>query len=549
MKLKKLISACLCSVLAAGSMLCPYPASLTVCTQDAYAVVADLASTAEPLLTKTGNEKAAEIYSVPLDGVDTAKLDKVVAKIECDTGYCNGCIGYKDLNGVWQQAEQETKNGTSDWTLEGIGGIRGNLQVRLWRIRNHYDKDGNELTNQPGKANLISVSLYSKNGDELKTQTVTTTTTTTTTTKATTSTQAATTTSATKATSTTTSAQATTTTSTTKATSTTTSTQTTTTTSATKATSTTTSTQATTTTSTTKATSTTTSTTASTTTTSSTPAATTTTVPLNQRVKGDANGDGDIASDDAQMVLFDAVNTLAGHASQFPAELAGIVDINQNSQIDVSDAQLILNYYTFKLGKNLHTWEELLAMLKEEGERTDIKVIDGVTYVQGLMIVNKTYALPSSYNPGGLTPETKSAFAEMQKAAFNSEGLNLYSVSDFRSYETQRILYNNYVKRDGKAAADTYSARPGHSEHQTGLAIDVNCAGDAFHNTREAKWLAENCWKYGFIVRYPLGKADKTGYKYESWHIRYVGKEWAKKIYDSGLCMEEYFNLTSEYAD
>ena len=73
--------------------------------------------------------------------------------------------------------------------------------------------------------------------------------------------------------------------------------------------------------------------------------------------------------------------------------------------------------------------------------------------------------------------------------------------------------------------------------------MDLNCAGAAFHNTPEAKWLAENCWKYGFIIRFPEGKEDKTGYMYESWHIRYVGKDWAKKIYDSGLCLEEYFNL------
>lgn len=181
-------------------------------------------------------------------------------------------------------------------------------------------------------------------------------------------------------------------------------------------------------------------------------------------------------------------------------------------------------------------------------DRDDIKVIDGVTYVQGVMIVNKTYALPSTYNPNGLTQETKDAFAELQRDA-SAAGYSMYSVSDFRSYEQQVTLYNNYVARDGKEAADTYSARPGHSEHQTGLTIDVNCAGAAFHDTPEAKWLAENCWKYGFIIRFPRGKEDKTGYTYESWHIRYVGKDWAKKIYDSGLCLEEYFNLESKYAE
>ena len=181
------------------------------------------------------------------------------------------------------------------------------------------------------------------------------------------------------------------------------------------------------------------------------------------------------------------------------------------------------------------------------GKRTDIEVKDGITYIQGLMIVNKSYPLPKEYNPGAMTPETKTAYDEMLKDAA-AAGLTLKSVSDFRSYETQDQLYKNYCARDGQAAADTYSARPGHSEHQTGLAIDINCAGSAFDNTPEAKWLAENCWKYGFILRYPKGKENITGYQYESWHIRYVGKDWAKKITDSGLTMEEYFQIDSKYA-
>ena len=182
-----------------------------------------------------------------------------------------------------------------------------------------------------------------------------------------------------------------------------------------------------------------------------------------------------------------------------------------------------------------------------DGKRTDIEVKDGITYIQGLMIVNKSYPLPKEYNPGGMTAETKAAYDEMVKDAA-AAGLSLKSVSDFRSYATQEQLYKNYCNRDGQAAADTYSARPGHSEHQTGLAIDINCAGSGFDNTPEAKWLAENCWKYGFILRYPKGKENITGYQYESWHIRYVGKEWAKTITESGLTLEEYFQIDSKYA-
>ncbi|MBP0976499.1 MAG: M15 family metallopeptidase, partial [Oscillospiraceae bacterium] len=183
-----------------------------------------------------------------------------------------------------------------------------------------------------------------------------------------------------------------------------------------------------------------------------------------------------------------------------------------------------------------------------ENTRADMQVIDGITYFDGVMIVNKTYTLPQSYNPGGMTADTRAAFAELQEAA-KADGLTITSVSDFRSYETQDTLYHNYVARDGQAAADTFSARAGHSEHQTGMAIDCNWAGDAFNTTPEAKWLAENAWKYGFIVRYPQDKEAITGFKYESWHIRYLGKEWAKKIYDSGLCLEEYFHIDSKYAE
>ncbi|MCQ2406951.1 MAG: D-alanyl-D-alanine carboxypeptidase family protein [Oscillospiraceae bacterium] len=177
-----------------------------------------------------------------------------------------------------------------------------------------------------------------------------------------------------------------------------------------------------------------------------------------------------------------------------------------------------------------------------------LEVKDGITYIDGIMIVNKTYSLPASYDPGALTPDADQAFAMLQKAA-KIDGLTMNCVSGYRSYQAQDTLYHNYIARDGQAAADRFSARPGHSEHQTGLCLDVNYAGDAFHDTPEAKWLEENSWKYGFIIRYPKGKEDITGFKYESWHIRYVGTDYAKLIYESGLCLEEYFGIESKYAE
>ena len=170
---------------------------------------------------------------------------------------------------------------------------------------------------------------------------------------------------------------------------------------------------------------------------------------------------------------------------------------------------------------------------------------DGLTYVDGILIANKTYGLPSDYNPG-LTDETKRAFENMKRDAAK-ENISLFISSGFRSYNYQKTLYNGYVDRDGKKAAEKYSARPGHSEHQTGLAIDVNNPSSSFINTKEAKWLEKNCWKYGFIIRYPNGKENITGYQYEPWHVRYVGTSLAKTLTENKLTIEEFYSLTSVY--
>ncbi len=174
-------------------------------------------------------------------------------------------------------------------------------------------------------------------------------------------------------------------------------------------------------------------------------------------------------------------------------------------------------------------------------------VKNGVTYIDGYLIANKSYPLPSSYG-NGLTSEFNSNFKKMKEGA-KKDGITLTVVSGFRSYSTQKAVYNKWVSRDGKAKADTYSARPGYSEHQSGLAADLNHVGSSFDNTKEAKWLAENCYKYGFILRYPQGKQSETGYIYESWHFRYVGKDLAKKLYNNGnwITMESYFGITSDY--
>ena len=172
---------------------------------------------------------------------------------------------------------------------------------------------------------------------------------------------------------------------------------------------------------------------------------------------------------------------------------------------------------------------------------------NGLTYINGVLIVNKTYTVPEDYAPGDLTPECRQAFNALVAAAA-ADGIEIFLLSGYRSYELQTSLYNRYVAKDGQAAADTYSARPGHSEHQTGLAADVNSLSYSFADTAEGQWLAANAHKYGFIIRYSKDKQSVTGYAYEPWHIRYLGVGMATAVYESGLCLEEYFGITSVYS-
>ena len=180
------------------------------------------------------------------------------------------------------------------------------------------------------------------------------------------------------------------------------------------------------------------------------------------------------------------------------------------------------------------------------------------------VLVNKKRKLPENYVPEDLVtlsglptvlsnPEVnqlRSAACQALKELFTAaeeEGYELHARSGYRSYYTQASLYSSYVDNYGRAAADMYSAKPGRSEHQTGLSIDITCQAlnykldTTFAETEEGKWVAENAHTYGYIIRYPKGKEEITGYAYEPWHIRYLGTELAEKIYESGLTMEEYF--------
>jgi D-alanyl-D-alanine carboxypeptidase len=183
------------------------------------------------------------------------------------------------------------------------------------------------------------------------------------------------------------------------------------------------------------------------------------------------------------------------------------------------------------------------------------------------VIVNKGRVLPSDYVPAGLrppqiplrlaaanpemtlAPEAATALEEMSAAA-KTGGLNLMLASGYRSYSLQVAVHDAEVRNNGAAAADAVSARPGHSEHQTGLAADLEPANrrcevlPCFADTPEGAWLAANAYKYGFIIRYQKTTVPETGYNYEPWHVRYIGKSLAATIQSQNVTLEKYFNLT-----
>lgn len=168
-------------------------------------------------------------------------------------------------------------------------------------------------------------------------------------------------------------------------------------------------------------------------------------------------------------------------------------------------------------------------------------------------IVNKKYYVKQSYRPG----VNKTADKQVKKMIkdMQSMGFEVWSTyTGYRSYEFQNLLYTNYVKERGQEASDRFSARPGHSEHQLGLAFDIKSTSKKMLGKQESdslavKWMHSNCHKYGFVLRYMQGKEHITGYMYEPWHIRYVGDE-AEKIYKSGLTLEEYFGVEGgDYID
>lgn len=217
-------------------------------------------------------------------------------------------------------------------------------------------------------------------------------------------------------------------------------------------------------------------------------------------------------------------------------------------------------------GNGATTEDPLMEKRSISALQTTIDTQAVVTNAQAMtVIVNKQRSLPEGYEPSDLVEPNvpfsfdgphekrhlrKEAAEALEKlfAGAKADGIELRAVSGYRSYERQVSIYNNNVKTKGQEYTDRVSSVPGHSEHQTGLAIDVsspsvgNALEEVFGTSKEGQWLAEHAAEYGYIIRYPKGEDDITGYVYEPWHIRYVGTDLALDVVKSGLTLEEYFD-------
>ncbi|MFQ8643069.1 MAG: M15 family metallopeptidase [Oscillospiraceae bacterium] len=239
------------------------------------------------------------------------------------------------------------------------------------------------------------------------------------------------------------------------------------------------------------------------------------------------------------------------------------------------DKDLIpLTKQKYFLWKNYNTYKEYITKQKKETNDIDYKEIVTMVNVNrnyeyythtkktdmkkdNAILVNKYYSLPEKYAPTDIVDVSNwyafdgiktrqvvlDAFKEMFNAA-KEDGHTLIINSGYRTYDAQKKIYDEYKDLKGEEYADEYAARPDYSEHQSGLALDIityGASGETFDTTDAFKWLQKNAHKYGFILRYPKDKEDITGYAYESWHYRYLGKDLATKVKKSGLTYDEYY--------
>ena len=210
---------------------------------------------------------------------------------------------------------------------------------------------------------------------------------------------------------------------------------------------------------------------------------------------------------------------------------------NPNSDLSIED---IVTRVNLNLDKEPYT-----DTIPSTNLNTNYLLVNKFNYLDSNYIPENLELLDNSYSKSGiyLVKEAKDNLERLIENA-KEDGMNIRVTSAYRSYTYQENLYNNYVKNDGTENADTYSARPGYSEHQTGLVVDLTRAFDNFNNfenTDEYNWMLENAQDFGFILRYPKDKENITTYTFEAWHYRYVGIELAQKIKASNLTFDEYY--------
>lgn len=233
-----------------------------------------------------------------------------------------------------------------------------------------------------------------------------------------------------------------------------------------------------------------------------------------------------------------------------------LTDIIQEKYFIFSNLNNYINYYNNNKSMDL---DKLITKINTNTDKdfyTDIK--DADISKGNLILVNKYYKLKDDYIPDDLInmslqyayngnkirSEVYEHYVDMCNAAKSTNNFILITTSSYRDYATQEGLYNSYKSANGTKKADAYSARPGYSEHQTGLTLDIvsyNSNMDSFEDTDEYIWLKDNSYKYGFILRYPLDKEDITGYDFEPWHYRYVGVEVASYIHQNNITFDEYY--------
>lgn len=217
-------------------------------------------------------------------------------------------------------------------------------------------------------------------------------------------------------------------------------------------------------------------------------------------------------------------------------KLERYLNYSKEKKLDLKTAVTYVN-----IGLDLNGYSSYISYTNEEVQN-DLTIL-----------VNKYHKLPDDYEPNDLVSisgtnyklRKKAADAyELLKEAAKKDNVIFYPFSAYRGFDTQKTLYNNYKNRDGEKQADTYSARPGFSEHQLGLAVDIRSNTLTSNLTNaDYKWMLDNSYKYGFIIRYPKGKQHITQFIEEPWHLRYLGVELATKVHDSNLTYDEYYDL------